>query len=51
MDEVVATVLGGVRERGREGLKMMAGVVNIVVVMKHKSLVVRWWLQNRGNDR
>ena len=40
MDVVVATVLGGVRERGREGLKTVAEVVNIVVVMKHKSLVV-----------
>ena len=40
MDVVVATVLGGVRERRREGLKTVAEVVNIVVVMKHKSVVV-----------
>ena len=40
MDVVVATALGGVRERGREGLKTVAEVVNIVVIMKHKSLVV-----------
>ena len=40
MDVVVATVLGRVRERGRERLKTVAEVVNIVVVMKHKSVVV-----------
>ena len=40
MDVVVATVLDGVRERRREGLKTVAEVVNIVVVMKHKSVVV-----------
>jgi len=40
MDVVVARVLGGVRERGREGLRMVAVVVNIVVVMKHKSVGV-----------
>ena len=40
LDVVVATVLGRVRERGRERLKTVAEVVNIVVVMKHKSVVV-----------
>ena len=52
MDVVVATVLGGVRERrerekvrGRKGLRstvvvVVVVVVIVVVVMKHKSVVV-----------
>lgn len=49
MDVVVATVLGGMRERrerekvrGRKGLRstVVVVVVIVVVVMKHKSVVV-----------